>query len=102
MSFNDLISSVTSVPAKAYNLYNETGSLTPGKDADVTVMKITDCDVELEDPVRQTRNVQKRVTPVAVWRAGIQHPIQLPEVWPSTQFTNSEQAFFQEKGTIIN
>lgn len=83
MPLNDVIASVTSRPAKAYGLYNEIGSLSVGKCADVTVLKITDCDVELEDTVGQKRNVRRRVLPVAVWREGATYPIQIPEVWPA-------------------
>ena len=95
MPLTDVIASVTSSSAKAYDLYKEIGSLNAGKCADVTVLKIDDCDVKLEDT-----NVRQRIVPVAVWREGSRYPIHLPTVWPNEIITN--MSIENAKCSIIN
>lgn len=82
MPLIEIIKAVTSSPAHAYGLHS-IGSLSKGKDADVTVLSIEDCDVSLEDCISQTRNVKKRLKAVAVWRAGEEYPISNPNIWPN-------------------
>ncbi|XP_060552566.1 deacetylase EF_0837-like isoform X1 [Ruditapes philippinarum] len=74
MPLNEIIKSVTSSPARAYRL-NSIGSLSKGNDADVSILRIDDCDVSIEDCIGQTRHVKKRIVPVAVWRGGKEHPV---------------------------
>ena len=100
MPLTDVIASVTSSSAKAYDLYKEIGSLNAGKCADVTVLKIDDCDVKLEDTVGLRRNVRQRIVPVAVWREGSRYPIHLPTVWPNEIITN--MSIGNAKCSIIN
>ncbi|XP_045162393.1 deacetylase EF_0837-like isoform X1 [Mercenaria mercenaria] len=83
MPLNEIVRSVTSSPARAYSL-NSIGSLSEGMDADVSVLRIDECDVNLEDTVGQKRNVKKRILPVAVWRDGKEHQVVLPTIWPNT------------------
>ncbi|XP_060552567.1 deacetylase EF_0837-like isoform X2 [Ruditapes philippinarum] len=74
MPLNEIIKSVTSSPARAYML-NSIGSLLKGNDADVSILRIDDCDVSIEDCIGQMRHVKKRIVPVSVWRGGKEHPV---------------------------
>jgi dihydroorotase len=74
MPLNEIIKSVTSSPAHAFRL-NSIGSLSKGNDADVSILRIDDCDVSIEDCIGQLRHVKKRIVPVAVWRGGKEHPV---------------------------
>ncbi|XP_053378731.1 deacetylase EF_0837-like [Mercenaria mercenaria] len=79
MPLTEIVRSVTSSPARAYCL-NSIGSLSDGMDADVSILRIDECDIKLEDAVGQTRNVKKRILPVAVWRDGKNHPVTVPAI----------------------
>jgi len=83
MSLPEIVKAVTSAPARAYGLDDTIGSLTPGKEADITVLRIDACDVMLEDTQGQCRRVTQRIVPVAVWRAGQGHPVGLSSPWPN-------------------
>ena len=100
MPLVDIIKSVTSSPATAYGIEFETGSLTVGLPADVTVLKIEDCDVMLEDSVGQTRNVRERIKPIAVWREGEQIKVTEPSVWPNPE--SIEKSIPQKSRQQIN
>ncbi|PVD37034.1 hypothetical protein C0Q70_04027 [Pomacea canaliculata] len=75
MPLVDVISAVTSKPAAAIGKSNIIGSLKVGMEADVTILRIEECSIELEDTVGQTRKVTKRIVPVRVFRAGKEYPI---------------------------
>ena len=83
MPLTEIVRASTITPAKAYGLAKTIGSLGVGKEADVTVLRIDDCDVLLEDCQAQIRNLKKRIIPVAVWRAGTSYPVTLPDLWPN-------------------
>ncbi|XP_052254792.1 deacetylase EF_0837-like isoform X2 [Dreissena polymorpha] len=100
MPLVDIINSVTSSPAKAYGIETETGSLTKGLSADVTVLKIEECDVMLEDSVGQTRNVRQRIKPIAVWREGEQIKVTVPVLWPNPD--SIEKSLRQKSRQEIN
>ena len=85
MPLVDVIRAVTTTPAKAFGLADSVGSLTAGKEADVTVLRIEDCDVMMEDSQGQLRNMKQKLVPVAVWRAGTSYPITKQEPWPSLE-----------------
>ena len=85
MSLVEIICAVTGTPATAFGLEDTVGSLTTGKEADVTVLRIEDCDVMMEDAQAQLRNMKQKIVPVAVWRAGIQYPITKPDPWPNLE-----------------
>ena len=83
MPLTEIVRASTITPAKAYGLAKTIGSLGVGKEADVTVLRIDECDVMLEDCQAQIRNLKKRIIPVAVWRAGTSYPVTLPDLWPN-------------------
>ena len=85
MPLTEIIRSTTITPAKAYGLAETIGSLAIGKEADITVLRIDDCDVMMEDCQAQIRNLKKRIVPIAVWRAGTRHLVTRPEPWPNTE-----------------
>lgn len=85
MSLDDIIRSVTITPAKAFGLEDTVGSLTVGKEADVTILRVDDCDVMMEDCQGQIRNLKKRFIPIVVWRAGTSYPVTRPELWPNME-----------------
>ena len=67
-----VIEAVTLNPAKALRRSDVIGTLTPGKVADVTVLKLADIEggMTLEDSQGQLRKVGRLLVPKAVWRAG--------------------------------
>lgn len=85
MPLSDVIRAVTSTPAKAIGLGNVIGSLTHGKEADITVLKIHDGQFPMEDSQSQVRVLDKLLKPVTVWRAGVAYPITEPNPFPNRQ-----------------
>ena len=83
MPIPEIIRSVTSTPARAYNIADIVGALDVGKEADITVLRLDDCDVNLEDTSGQTRNLKQKFVPVAVWKAGKQFPVTQADKCPS-------------------
>ncbi|KAK6176221.1 hypothetical protein SNE40_014545 [Patella caerulea] len=75
MPLSKIISAVTSTPARVIGRTKTLGSLEVGREADITVLKIVDCDIILEDCQGQVRNIKKRFHPVAVWKSGRMFPI---------------------------
>lgn len=84
MPLYEVIKAATITPAKLINREKMIGSLTPGATADVTVMKLIDCDLLLEDCQMHMRNIKQRLVPVAAWRAGEEVTIFEPwGMWPN-------------------
>ena len=82
MPINEVIKAVTETPAKAIHRNHLIGSLRVGRDADITLCRIEDCNVEMEDCSGQIRTLKQRIKPVKVWRAGKECPIIDIETWP--------------------
>ena len=58
--------------------------LITGVTADVTVIKLVNCDVMLEDCQMHMRNIKQCLIPVAAWRAGERVKICEPwGMWPN-------------------
>ena len=91
MPLYDVISSVTLKPAEAIKKESTIGSLSPGRCADVAVLRFNDCNVLLEDSQQQMRRVSKRLVPVAVWRAGEKVAVKERSHWP-----NKDMKYFHE------
>ena len=70
MPLQKIIEAVTSKPALMIGKQSEIGSLSPGTCADVSILRLEDCDMMLEDTQGQMRRVRQRIVPVAVWRNG--------------------------------
>lgn len=83
MPFTEVIAAVTSKPAAAIGKSNEIGSLKLGNEADVTILSLEDCSIDLEDSQGQTRTIKQRFRPVRVLRAGVEHLITEFQPWPN-------------------
>ena len=83
MPLYDVIRATTITPASVARQEHVFGSLSPGLSADVAVLRVQDCDVELEDCQMQVRRVTKRLVPVAVWREGERVSVSVVDEWPN-------------------
>ncbi|HUK61405.1 MAG TPA: amidohydrolase family protein [Stellaceae bacterium] len=70
LSLSDVIEKVTSMSAKALDLADRTGSLRPGRMADITVFRLEDGEFELADCYKVTRTANRRLVPELVFKAG--------------------------------
>jgi imidazolonepropionase-like amidohydrolase len=70
MPLTEVIRAVTSTPAASIGWGDRIGSLTVGREADVTVLSVEPYESYMEDCQMQRRLVQERFVPRAVWRAG--------------------------------
>lgn len=96
MPLYDIIRAVTIAPASAISKESQIGSLSPGRDADITVLKITDCDVMLEDCHVEMRKLTRRFQPIAVWKGG--ERIAIKEQW--TEWPNRSDKYLQDQQRI--
>lgn len=96
MPVYDIIKAVTVTPAMAIRKEGEIGSLSPGRCADVTVLKVCDCDIMLEDCHLDMRRITKRFQPVAVWRNG--ERVAIEERW--SEFPNRSEKYLKEQQRI--
>ena len=85
MPLYDVIKATTFNPAKAIGRDDVIGSLSPGKDADITVLRLQSTDLDLEDSFGQIRHLSTRLVPVAVWKGGIRYEIKEPIEFPNKQ-----------------
>lgn len=92
MPLYDIIKATTWTPALAIRKESEIGSLSPGRCADVTVLKLSDCDVMLEDSHLERRRITQRLEPVAVWRCG--ERIEVEE--KCTEWPNMSEEYLQQ------
>ncbi|KAK7093998.1 deacetylase Oant_2987-like [Littorina saxatilis] len=84
MPLNDVIAAVTSKPAAAIGKSQEIGSLKIGNEADITILRLDKCSIELEDTRGETRTITERIVPVRVFRSGVEYPIQEIVPWPNS------------------
>lgn len=86
MPFVEVVRAVTVTPARALGISDRVGILAPGREADITILKLESCDVWLEDSAGQRRRVQQRVVPVAVFKGGeLFQTCQPPSPWPNEE-----------------
>ena len=97
MPLYEVIKAVTVSPAAAIGKESEIGSLSLGRRADVTVLKVSDCDVMLEDCHLEMRRIMKRVEPVAVWKSGERIEI---EEQPWLEWPNRNKDYLEEQDRI--
>lgn len=83
MPLEHVVRATTSTPAKAIGRADDIGSLAVGHVADITVLKLEDCDVTLEDCHGQQRRIKRHLHPVSVWRAGKQFHTTTSFPWTS-------------------
>lgn len=75
MPLNGIIKAVTYTPAKAIKMENKLGSLSVGREADITLLKLETTPREFEDSQSEFRMLDKWIKPVAVWKGGKPYPI---------------------------
>ena len=86
MPLYEIIKAVTHNPARIIKMENSTGSLSRGTAGDVTVLKIVDCSVMMEDSRMETRHLTKKILPVATWLGGERIDIkELAVEWPNRE-----------------
>ncbi|XP_074606507.1 deacetylase EF_0837-like isoform X2 [Acropora palmata] len=84
MPLIDIIKSVTMTPAAAIGLIDLIGSLSLGRPADITVMRIEKVDFDLEDCHAHLRRIKQRFVPVAVWKDGVRFKTFSAHPFPNT------------------
>ena len=84
MPLVDVIKAVTMTPAAAIARDNVIGSLGIGRAADITVVRVENVDLDLEDCHAHLRRVKERFLPVAVWKDGFRFKISMPDPFPNT------------------
>ena len=85
MPLVEAIRASTITPAKAFGLADQIGSLATGKEADITILRLEECNVMMEDCQAQIRNLKQRLVAVAVWRAGTRYPVTCQAPWPNIE-----------------
>ena len=70
MPLYDIVRAVTHTPAKVINREKMIGSFSIGSKGDVTILKIVDCDVMLEDSQQNKRHITKQFVPIVTWIDG--------------------------------
>ncbi len=84
MPLYDIIRAVTHTPAKVINREKMIGSFSIGSKGDVTILKIANCDVMLEDCRMDTRRITRQFVPIATWIGGTKVEIkELGIEWPN-------------------
>lgn len=54
-----------------------------GNEADVTILRLEKCNIELEDSRGETRTIRQKIVPVRVFRAGVEYPVREVTPWPN-------------------
>lgn len=70
MPLYDIIKSVTQTPAKVLRKEKELGSLSAGTVGDITILKIVEGNLELEDSFGQVETVSSWFEPIGVFKSG--------------------------------
>ena len=70
-----IIEASTWAPAKAINRENDLGSLSIGREADISLLQVSQWQQKMEDTVGICRVVEETIVPRGVWRAGQAFPI---------------------------
>lgn len=84
MPLFDVIKAVTMTPAVAIGRGDVLGSLSHGRAADITILRLEDVDIDLEDCNAQLRRIKQRFLPVAVWKDGVGFKTSMPNPFPNT------------------
>jgi dihydroorotase len=70
MPLEAVIRATTEAPARAMRLGDRLGSLLPGRQADVTLLRLEEGTWDLPDVKGETRTVRRRLLPVQVFKRG--------------------------------
>jgi dihydroorotase len=85
MPLGEVIAASTINPARAIGWSDRIGTLAVGRGADVTVLKLEDVNLELEDSGAQLRTMKQLLVAMAVWRDGRPGAITRPRSFPNPQ-----------------
>ena len=77
MNLYDVIKAVTSQAAEAIGWSDQIGSLSKGKIADITILKLTKGEFLLEDCDDNFRTCTEFLQPVTVWKNGVAFPVKV-------------------------
>ncbi len=75
MGLYDVVKAVTSQAAVAIGWSDQIGSLSKGKIADITILRLEEGEFMLEDCEDSFRMCNKLLQPVAVWKGGKAFPV---------------------------
>ena len=75
MPLANIFKAVTLTPAKAIGYEVTIGVLEVGREADITVLEVTDWEEVAEDSVGNKRTLEKIIKPKMVWKNGIMKKI---------------------------
>ena len=84
MPLIDVIKAVTMTSAVAIGRSDVIGSLSYGRVADITILRIENVDIDLEDCHAQLRRIKQRFLPVAVFKDGVRFKTTMPNPFPNT------------------
>ena len=84
MPLIDVIKSVTMTPAAAIGRSDVIGSLGLSRGADITIVRIENVDLDLEDCHAHLRRIKQRFVPVAVWKDGVRYETSVSHRFPNT------------------
>jgi dihydroorotase len=76
MAFEEVLPRITAAPARAVGMLDRVGTLAPGAEADVTLLRIAEGEFQFSDALRRVETGSRRIEAVSVVRAG--------RVWPCT------------------
>lgn len=99
MPLYDIIKATTSTPASIINKGHQIGSLSVGSAGDVTVIKVQDCDVMLEDSQMLLRRIKQRIVPIAAWRGG--ERVQIFDPWREWPNKNNDYQKHQTREQVF-
>jgi dihydroorotase len=80
MTLSDVVATVTSHPAKMLGMSSEIGRLAPGREADISILEITQGRFEMRDNSGETVISSEMITPIFALRAGKQFNVDSPLV----------------------
>ncbi|RUS87901.1 hypothetical protein EGW08_004317 [Elysia chlorotica] len=102
MPLIEVIRAVTSTPARAIGKDQEIGSLSVGRRADISILKLEDVTRDLEDSRGEVRTLTRAFRPVKVFVSGTEAPVTAGAEWANldcvtacrerTAFVDAEEA----------
>lgn len=93
MPIHDIIRASTKRPAEVLGIGDRFGTLRPGRQADITLLRLESGAFELYDVEGKARTARKRFAPISVFKKGVHRPCRIseslapsPDTWavPST------------------
>ena len=70
LSLEDVLARITAAPARAVGLLDRVGTLAPGAEADVTLLRVVEGEFRFSDSRRRLETGTRRIEAVSVVRAG--------------------------------